>query len=819
MTDRTIVDAAFDRYCIAGDPEDLAAVFLATVDALRRRASTLVRRTSDIDDLVQNTYVTAIQSRHQFRVGSPALPWLLGIMRNHASTLRRATGQSPEELPDLASPGESPPSRAEEREIRAQIVAAIARLPAHYRTVVEPILLEHQSPDAVAARLNRSAATVRSQWTRGMRRLRQALPALAAAALRALGLARLPRSLGLTLLAVTTVGILIAVWQIADRRTTVSGARDADRIAPRTASTTTHGGPRPEATASESTRRALTDPRSSRSTPPTPVVLRRAGDGSPIGGLEVRWFPQADSSRFVVAPVHTTTGRVQIAQPQGSVSIPWARTTVDLGDPSAEVEAGRPTRGILLPPGFALRGEVRDAAGQPVAAALVQWADERGPLTLGRTGKDGTILMPDLSPSQRHRVRAVFGGQSSPWQLLQEASGAHIEVLFELAPSERESPTGRGTARTRPTRSTGPIIPSARDSLPPTHLGARTFRVRATDGTSLEGWDAVLLASENGEPLAWSTVRAGQVRFESPPAASRALALLPRWADDNVLRAGRGPRARTLRPDSTAIRFDPNETRPELRFAPQDLPNAAVSLAGIADAVQCVILDGHGAPRAVFQRSKASRSWRLDPLRPGKISIAIQNGHGGWIYRGPLVLAPHRTTNLAIDPRALRAHPVPLRLTPPTGTDDPGVRWTLTAADVAVRPEPRARPEDPIMLMPGKYTLYWCSDRDACTALPITLTNAPQEVLLRSTLGLPVHIQVDGVVQNRRAAFDLQIESVDGRICWRERIRRAAAGTTFRLTRPLPAGRWRIRVRTPRGRVGHGHCALPEKKEIRITAR
>ncbi|MBL9077576.1 MAG: hypothetical protein JNL08_08740 [Planctomycetes bacterium] len=69
------VDAEFRRFCRDGDPQALAAVFAAMAPWLTRRAMRIVRDPARALDLVQASFVTAIENRHRFDAAGQARPW------------------------------------------------------------------------------------------------------------------------------------------------------------------------------------------------------------------------------------------------------------------------------------------------------------------------------------------------------------------------------------------------------------------------------------------------------------------------------------------------------------------------------------------------------------------------------------------------------------------------------------------------------------------------------------------------------------------------------------------------------------------------
>jgi DNA-directed RNA polymerase specialized sigma24 family protein len=76
MFPRDPADRAFRRYCRSGDPETLAEVFDRTARELLRVAVWLSGNRADAEDLLQRTFLSAIEGRDRFdpaqrRTGRP----------------------------------------------------------------------------------------------------------------------------------------------------------------------------------------------------------------------------------------------------------------------------------------------------------------------------------------------------------------------------------------------------------------------------------------------------------------------------------------------------------------------------------------------------------------------------------------------------------------------------------------------------------------------------------------------------------------------------------------------------------------------------
>ncbi|HEX5052098.1 MAG TPA: sigma factor [Planctomycetota bacterium] len=93
----------------SGDPAALGAVFDRTAAELLHVAVWLCGNRADAEDLLQRTFVQAIEARAQFEPGRPVLPWLCGMLGNHARHLRRERARR---LPAREPDGERDPATA-----------------------------------------------------------------------------------------------------------------------------------------------------------------------------------------------------------------------------------------------------------------------------------------------------------------------------------------------------------------------------------------------------------------------------------------------------------------------------------------------------------------------------------------------------------------------------------------------------------------------------------------------------------------------------------------------------------------------------------
>ncbi|MEM7308094.1 MAG: sigma-70 family RNA polymerase sigma factor [Planctomycetota bacterium] len=152
-----------------------AGELLAHASWLRALARSLVRDPASADDLVQDTWATALASPPSDE--RPLGPWLARVLRNRARqrargesrrALREASASRAEELP-------SPEELLERMELQRELVDGVLALDEPYREALILRYYEGLTAAEIAARRDTSAATVRSHLLRGRERLRELL--------------------------------------------------------------------------------------------------------------------------------------------------------------------------------------------------------------------------------------------------------------------------------------------------------------------------------------------------------------------------------------------------------------------------------------------------------------------------------------------------------------------------------------------------------------------------------------------------------------------------------------------------------------------
>jgi RNA polymerase sigma factor (sigma-70 family) len=169
------IDRLFQRYAVHGDVRALGAVFDATAPELLRIACHLVGNQDQAQDLVQDTFLIAIDKRREFAIERRVLPWLCGILVHLARNAQRAARRHELALRPVAKV-EDPAASAAAAEFRAALLTATAALPAAYRSVMALHLQHGMNAVEISSELGRPAGTVRTQLVRGLDLLRRRLP-------------------------------------------------------------------------------------------------------------------------------------------------------------------------------------------------------------------------------------------------------------------------------------------------------------------------------------------------------------------------------------------------------------------------------------------------------------------------------------------------------------------------------------------------------------------------------------------------------------------------------------------------------------------
>lgn len=170
------------------------------MDGDRAAFEELVRRTSRLvfarlyldtgnahraEDLTQETYLLAYRSLHKLADPGGFRSWLMTIahsvlvdaVRHDARLKRTAPPRADTPLGSIPSRGRSPDAEAECEERRQRVLAALRSLPEDYRLPLALRYLVGSDYETISAQLGLTNGALRGQLHRGLRMLRDRLPA------------------------------------------------------------------------------------------------------------------------------------------------------------------------------------------------------------------------------------------------------------------------------------------------------------------------------------------------------------------------------------------------------------------------------------------------------------------------------------------------------------------------------------------------------------------------------------------------------------------------------------------------------------------
>src|SRR5882672_4279362 len=170
------LESLFERFRDRGDLAALARVFDRTAPQLLSVARHLASAEAAAEDLVQATFVAAIEHAQRFEANRELVPWMVGILTNKAK-LARALAARETDVVRLEQRGERDPALdAELSEFVATLNRALEVVPSRYRDLLRMHLGDGRTPEQIARELGREKGTVRVQLHRALAHLRRVLP-------------------------------------------------------------------------------------------------------------------------------------------------------------------------------------------------------------------------------------------------------------------------------------------------------------------------------------------------------------------------------------------------------------------------------------------------------------------------------------------------------------------------------------------------------------------------------------------------------------------------------------------------------------------
>jgi RNA polymerase sigma-70 factor (ECF subfamily) len=152
----------------AGNRAAFAKLYRAHVRLVHGLLLARVPRT-DVDDLVQEVFLTAMRCLTTLREPAAFPGWLAAIARNHATDHLRRRGPETVELSDNVA------ASADESQRARVVLDAVRSLPEAYRETLILRLVEGMTGPEIAVRTGLTEGSVRVNLHRGMKLLREKL--------------------------------------------------------------------------------------------------------------------------------------------------------------------------------------------------------------------------------------------------------------------------------------------------------------------------------------------------------------------------------------------------------------------------------------------------------------------------------------------------------------------------------------------------------------------------------------------------------------------------------------------------------------------
>ena len=163
-------------------PEIFEAEAMGYINDLYRTALRLTRSETDADDLVQDTYMQAWKSFDRYEIGTNCRAWLYKILFNKFDHHRRkkyTQAKYFQEADELVFEFSAATPSVPEHLTDTEVIAALDRLPEHYRSVVLLADVHEFDYKEVAQILDIPMGTVMSRLNRARTQLKKSLASVA----------------------------------------------------------------------------------------------------------------------------------------------------------------------------------------------------------------------------------------------------------------------------------------------------------------------------------------------------------------------------------------------------------------------------------------------------------------------------------------------------------------------------------------------------------------------------------------------------------------------------------------------------------------
>ena len=176
----TFEDSALIKLTLAGQTECFTVLMDRHLAAIKRCIGSMVRNTTDAEDLLQEVLLKVWRHLSTFRSESSFRTWMTRVAVNEAlqsyrRKRRTSICQTLGDFDTFASPNESPLQSLARAEVTQAVRGAVAGLPAIYSQVLILREFEQLSTQEIARSLHSSNAAVKTRLFRGRLMLLAAL--------------------------------------------------------------------------------------------------------------------------------------------------------------------------------------------------------------------------------------------------------------------------------------------------------------------------------------------------------------------------------------------------------------------------------------------------------------------------------------------------------------------------------------------------------------------------------------------------------------------------------------------------------------------
>lgn len=162
---------------VRGDAEAYGELVTRHMQRAFSVAYRVLEHREDAEDVVQNSFVRALERIDRLDRSRPFRPWLLRIVVNQALNYRRGRGiRATSPLPETAAAiGSLPDRQAENSDLRQRLSDALSTLPEKQRTIVQLADLEGLTSGEIGRIMDLADGTVRWHLHEARKALRSVL--------------------------------------------------------------------------------------------------------------------------------------------------------------------------------------------------------------------------------------------------------------------------------------------------------------------------------------------------------------------------------------------------------------------------------------------------------------------------------------------------------------------------------------------------------------------------------------------------------------------------------------------------------------------